>query len=243
MADAEPRSQRVAVVTLIATSSSASRQGAAADGTNGWLRGARTLGCTLKPIAHLVDLIALCFSLTRGEQQLAKRAGWRCEAAPRVWNPYSTPRQFLSSYWAWDYTLKIVPFGLVRYDRVIIIDSDAFAVEPQVVRELATWPLEDSNHLLATRDCVASLQRAPDAADEIQGGLIVLRPNASICQRLLNATSMVESRDHGGQGFLSAYFRGWYAGLAHKLPYVEPAPYWHGFCLYRRREGALTVQL
>jgi hypothetical protein len=213
-------SQRnAAVVTLVATSSSAARQGSAADGGNGWLRGARTLGCTLQPITHLVDLVALCFSLSRDELALLHKAGWRCAPSPRVWNPDSKPGLFLSSYWAWDYTLKIVPFGLVSYERVVVVDSDTFAVDPRQLAELLSWPLPaDSQHILATRDCVASLHF--NSSYEIQGGLIVLRPNASLMMRLVQARNSTASRDRGGQGFISTYFRGRVTWLANRFNYI-----------------------
>ena len=214
--------RRAAIVTLVAKSTSNARQGLSADGTNGWLRGAHTLGCSLHPVATMLfDLVALCYSVNRREEAWLQTAGWRCHHEPVVYNPYSKTGAPLETFWAWDYAAKIIPFGLVAYERVVLIDSDAFAVEPQWLHSLYSWPLPDgSDYILATRDCVASLQHQPDATNEIQGGLIVLRPNASMKQRLLDARASTPSRDKSGQGFLSSFFRGRVALLPARFDYI-----------------------
>ena len=54
----------------------------------------------------------------------------------------------------------------------------------------------------------------------MQGGLIVLRPNASMKQRLLDARTSTPSSDRGGQGFLSAYFRDRVSFLPSRFNYI-----------------------
>ena len=51
--------------------------------------------------------------------------------------------------------------------RVVLIDSDSFAVELHWLLALHAWPLPDAEHILASRDCVASLQHQPGAAHEV----------------------------------------------------------------------------
>lgn len=196
----------------------------------GWLDGALVLGCALQPVTYLADLVALCYRLGPTEQRAMHKAGWQCRSPPPVASLSPNQKAKGNRYWAWDYTAKIAPFALVPYERVVVIDSDMLVVRPDALAELLRWPWPEGAGILATRDCLSRVlgheRRWTDAdADELQGGLIVLRPSAEACRDLVLARNTTPSRDGGGQGFMSSYFRGRVGWLPSRFNYVS-----HGAC-------------
>jgi hypothetical protein len=119
-----------------------------------------------------------------------------------------------------DYTAKVVPFSLVQYERVVLLDSDVVVVRPDAITELLAQPIPDG-HVLASRDCAATRLRFKDAEHELQGGVLVLQPNLDVYAQLLGAVNTTYSRDSGGQGFFSSFFRGKVSWIANHYNYVS----------------------
>ena len=200
----------VAIVTLIV-------------GTDegGWLEGARNLACSLERSRHLnytvpsFDLLALC---PLGTNTKIRAAGWNCVDHAPVPNPFARSNE--QHPWLWDYTLKIAPFRMIEYDRVVVIDSDVLVVQPSALHELLRWNLP-GGALLAVRDCPAQFVRAGADfdADEIQAGVFVARPSMFEYRRLIAEASQLKSVDESGQGFFSNYWRGRVVWLPNRFNY------------------------
>ncbi len=119
--------ERVAIVTMVAEG-------------GGWVDGARTLACSVQQAAALpgappMALVALCLNVTAAE---VEAAGWQCIRPTLIDNPYATRRRTAARPrsrrhpWPWDYTLKIAPFALVEYERVVVLDADMLLVRPRL---------------------------------------------------------------------------------------------------------------
>ena len=200
--------ERAAVLTLVA------------DG-GGWLEGARVLACSMPSPSELgpgwsFELVALCFNVS---DSAALAAGWRCVRPDPIPNPYASGAHLNARKlrrggrphpWPWDYTLKIAPFAMLEYDRVVVIDADALVVRPEALLSLLTRPIPRRN-ILASRDCAAMFVRRVLGgldAEELQGGVFVGRPSQDTYAQLVSAAAVTPSVDQSGQGFFTNFWRG-----------------------------------
>jgi hypothetical protein len=226
-AAAAPPRRDFAVVTMVASGSHFKLGRVRDTQQNGWLEGAVKLGCSLQPVRHVADFVAFCFGIEGHDFHQLQKSGWRCEGgAPeakkaegsRFFDRNPAERLPKHAMWHWDYTAKFAPFVL-PHKRVVLIDSDMLVIRPSIVLELLFWPMRDG-HILATRDCLSSLQREKGASNEVQGGLLVFRPSVEVQMRMRVAMNRTFSRDRGGQGFVSSYFNGNITWLPNRFNYV-----------------------
>ena len=173
----------------------------------GWLQGTLSLGCSITA-AFAKAARALPFDMvtiflhneTAADVVALKRAGWQCVRASYIRNP--------TNHWKFDYTLKMMPFTLVQYERVVVMDSDMFVVQPNALDEMFALPLP-AGHIAAAHDCVAHYwYRAATARSMIQGGLFVARPSLRTYRYMESRRLRTGTADGSGQGFMSNIFRG-----------------------------------
>ena len=173
----------------------------------GWLQGTLTLGCSITAAfanagrALPLDMVALFLhNETPADVQALKRAGWQCVRPGYIRNP--------TNHWRFDYTLKMIPFTLVQYERVVVVDSDMIVLQPAALDEMMAWPLP-LGHIAAAHDCVAHYWYKPTtAALMIQGGLFVARPSLAMFAHMESRRLRTGTADGGGQGFISNIFHG-----------------------------------
>lgn len=218
---------RFAIVTLLAHGGNLAPS---ADGSrNGWEQGAMALGCSLQSVLRLVhaDLLAMCFGVSPEARTRVESMGWQCITPKHIPNPFS------GSYWRWGYTQVLAPFSLIDYAKVLLLDDDIVVVEPELVAGLLLESQVPKDHILASRDCLAAFARcAPDsrrdhgcwteadAANEINSGVVVLRPNITQYHEMVEARHTTRSVARDGQGFLSTYFTGRVRWLPARYNYI-----------------------
>lgn len=199
---------RFAFVTLIAN--------------EGWVPGVLTLGCSLYDFAmkNNVDMLAMCYNFDEEQSPEIARVGWKCQTPELIKNPFD-------DHWKYDYMMKIHPFSMTQYERVVILDADTVVVNPSGLMDLFQLPLPEHN-IMATPDCAVHYF-PPNVANTlhpeatIQGGLIVLRPNAEKYHELIEFVPKVHSPEGGGQGFMGVVFEGNVTWLPAKFNYLRAA--------------------
>lgn len=176
----------------------------------------RTLGCSLRAAAqgHGVDMLSLCYKMTRAQIGRVEASGWTCISPPQVQTP--------TGQWGWDFTMKVVPFTFTQYEKIILLDSDMVAVNAAGLAPLLRMTVEQG-YIMAVPDTASHFlwPTDPEVQDQIQGGFIVLEPSMEVFRDLLKHLPFVRSIDGGGQGFMSAYFKGRIAWLPAKYNYVR----------------------
>ena len=194
-----------------------------------WLQGALVLGHTLRrPLPETregpagtnvrppFDMIAMCYEMIDEERELVELAGWRCISPAVIENPWST------SPWKWDYHLKIQPFNLTEYTRILVLDSDMVVLDVEgltrgLFDEIELFP---STFIYAIPDCVSrSLNRSAQA--ELNGGLLLLTPGYDVFETLVGLAPSTPSIDTGGQGFFSSVFKGRIRWLPEQFNYLR----------------------
>ena len=193
-----------------------------------WLRGALVLGRSLRPKATsptnttpAFDMIAMCYDMSDDERALVELASWRCISPPVIENPWK------ASPWKWDYHLKIQPFNLTEYDRVLVLDSDMIVVDVDgLTRDLFYGTMAfPATVIYAVKDCVsASLERTNPV--ELNGGLLLLTPDRTIFESLIALAPSTPSTDMGGQGFFSLIFKNRILWLPERFNYLR-----HSLCV------------
>ena len=193
-----------------------------------WLRGALVLGSSLrrkqseeghfKAAEQMIsfDMIAMCYEVTASEKKLLKLAGWTCISPPIVENPWTL------SPWKWDYHLKVYPFNLTEYRRVLVLDSDMLVVDKASLlwESFERIPAFPSNFIYAVKDCVSkSLDRS--SREELNGGLLLLTPDSNIFKMLYDLAPATSSIDLGGQGFFSTVFENRILWLSEQFNYLR----------------------
>jgi glycogenin len=99
---------------------------------------------------------------------------------------------------------KLHAFGLTDFERVVLMDADTLVVRN--IDDLFSRP-----HVAAAPDFLLP--------DRFNSGVLVLEPSRATYEHLLDSLDAVPSYDGGDQGFLNAYFSGWFgAPAAHRLP-------------------------
>lgn len=205
--------------------------GRSSDGSkNGWAHGALALGCSLQPVLRLVrvDLLAMCLGFSTEVIARIESVGWKC------FTPNPIPNPAVRSYWQWSYTQVITPFSLIQYKRVLSLDEDIVVVQPSLVAGLLMETLP-RGHILATQDCMAALQlceagqtlrhgkvcwNESEASNEVNTGVMLLRPNLTMYEEMVNVRHTTRSLNSDGQGFLSSYFRGRVRRLPDRYNYI-----------------------
>ena len=100
---------------------------------------------------------------------------------------------------------KLALWSLTEYERLVYIDADAVVLEN--VDELFDRP---------------AFAAAPDVfpPDKFNAGVLVVKPDKNIFERMLDARKSLQSYDGGDTGFLNAFFSEWYTMPAeHRLPF------------------------
>jgi glycogenin glucosyltransferase len=120
---------------------------------------------------------------------------------------------------AWqDYT-KLTIWSMEAYQRVVYLDADMLVMRS--IDELFDVDLGD-----------ARFAAAPDVfpPDRFNAGLLVVEPDISVFQRMIERLPSLKSYDGGDTGFLNAYFPDWYSLPApNRLPFTYNAQrtmYW-----------------
>lgn len=99
---------------------------------------------------------------------------------------------------------KLHAFGLTDFERVVLMDADTL-----VVRNIDD--LFDRPHISAAPDFLLP--------DRFNSGVLVLEPSRARYDEMLQSLGRLPSYDGGDQGFLNAFFAGWFrAAPAHRLP-------------------------
>ena len=145
------------------------------------------------------DMLAMCPDFS--SDPVLDALGWKCVPHMHI--------QGITKRWRWDMTMKIVPFSQTNYSRIVLIDADLIVVDWWLFSSLFYIDIPEGN-IASTRDCsVAYMQGRPGKEDEIQAGLIVLRPSTAAYTRLLAAhkNKTIVSADGGGQGFSSVFWK------------------------------------
>ena len=86
-----------------------------------------------------------------------------------------------------------------------------------MIAELFSLPLLDG-YIAAARDCPSRFMSGRPM-DEIQAGLVVLRPNRTLHASLLKSIKMF-SVDKSAQGMFTTYFKGRVKFLSNKVNYI-----------------------
>lgn len=100
--------------------------------------------------------------------------------------------------------MKIAPFYLVQYERVVIIDADMVVASVSLFKTLFHLSIPPG-HIAAARDC-AALYLKGRPTNEIQGGLMVITPSNETAVRLKTTAATAYSVDLGGQGYFTTVF-------------------------------------
>eukprot|EP00746_Dinoflagellata_sp_MGD_P155049 gnl/MRDRNA2_/MRDRNA2_85174_c0_seq1.p1 gnl/MRDRNA2_/MRDRNA2_85174_c0~~gnl/MRDRNA2_/MRDRNA2_85174_c0_seq1.p1 ORF type:complete len:324 (-),score=30.96 gnl/MRDRNA2_/MRDRNA2_85174_c0_seq1:62-1033(-) len=187
----------------------------------GYVTGAHALGRSLSTFAkeNNVDMLALFIDhASKKKATLTKKlqqAGWDVIAKDPISNPnHKVDPRFQSTY------DKLHVFNLTDYERVIYIDADMIAVNTDPIKNLLTHPIPPDG-LLAVPDCASHFLSEFNLGQEINTGLFVIKPSASLFEDLMDKRATTFSRDKGDQGFLSNYFNGRASYLPAKFNYIR----------------------
>jgi glycogenin glucosyltransferase len=128
--------------------------------------------------------------------------GWGLREVEPIANPRAAG-DLLMPRFANVYT-KLRAWELVEHDKVVFLDADVIVLKN--IDELFERP---------------GFAAAPDffLPDRFSSGVMVLAPSAGTAARMAAALPGAETYDGGDQGFLNAFFPGWYGGeAAGRLP-------------------------
>ena len=189
--------EKLAVMTLI---------------TSAWVPGGIALGNSLQAVRReqrvAFDMLSICVDeklpFVSADARL-RDAGWTCVGHEDI--------PGISSRWRWDSLMKLAPFALDQYSRIVLVDADMIVVSAWLFTTLFCLPLP-AGTIGATRDCPAAFIGHPPgvAAREIQAGLIVLRPARTLYNDMLaahrNRSALGYFNEGSAQGFLTEYWRG-----------------------------------
>ena len=145
------------------------------------------------------DMLAMCPDFS--SDPVLDAIGWKCVPHVHI--------QGITKRWRWDMTMKTFPFTQTNYSRIVLIDADFIVVDWWLFSSLFYIDIPEGN-IATSRDCpVAYMESRPGKEDEIQAGLIVLRPSTAVYTRLLAAhkNKTIVSVDGGGQGFSSVFWK------------------------------------
>jgi len=174
-------------------------------------RGTKTLGKSLQSFAahHGVDMIAICYNLSDVLRLAVEDGGWTCRDSEWISNPVT------SKLWNHVYN-KLHVLSMVEYEKVIYLDSDIVMVSPLGLSELLTTPIPE-RHFGAVLDCPSCFRTG--VCDEMNSGMLVVRPSMTMFREHVNAVPKVESHDRSDQGFWASLMKGNITWLPAKFNY------------------------
>jgi alpha-N-acetylglucosamine transferase len=155
----------------------------------GFLLGARVLGQSLRETGTKKELIALCTeTVSDATKDILKQDGWTIRDIQNIHSPYEGLSK-RGSYFSGIFS-KLHIWNMTDYDRIVYLDSDVL-----VVRNI--------DHMFDCGTFCAAFRHS----DLFNAGIVVVQPNRTIFNHMLEKIEVFTSYDDGDQGFLNVYFK------------------------------------